>query len=285
MRTPTLPAVCAALLFASPVVGLNAQDTVRLSQTAREGRTPPPALNRLTDANILAILAVRNAAEIEAGLIASQKGSTPQVRQYGMMLVRDHRRAMAEGQTLATRLGVTPESPAGYAAPVPPEDVSALLSRRAIVAERVNEAAKARDPNAEAKTYKDQVRGTDEQAKHAVPTPPPPPNIVREPGESPPGLALKWLPGDTTAARLPGDPLAAAHAAAMLKLQGLAGQEFDRAFAEYAVLAHEGVLNEVQALLLPDADDARTKAMLEKKQISLINHRKAAERLLVGGGM
>ena len=52
------------------------------------------------------------------------------------------------------------------------------FTRAEASAERVNEAAKARDPNAEAKTYKDQVRGTDEQAKHAVATPPPPPTAL-----------------------------------------------------------------------------------------------------------
>jgi predicted outer membrane protein len=280
MRQGTWAALLAAAVMTGTAAGVGAQDTVRLSQTAREGRTPPPKPNRLTDANILAVLAVRNAAEIEAGLIASQKGSTPQVRAYGMMLVRDHRRAMAEGNALAARLGVTPESPAGYAAPAPPADASALLSKRSLEAERVNESAKARDPQAEAKTYKDQVRGTDVQGQHAVHTPPPPPNVVREPGTSP-GLALKWLPGDTTSSRLPDDPVAASHAAAMLKLQALSGAEFDRAFAEYAVIAHEGVLNEVQSMLLPDADHARLKAMLEKKQISLINHRRGAERLLM----
>ncbi len=64
------------------------------------------------DPTIVAIFDAANTVDIETGELAAQKGSTEAIRQFGMMLARDHQAVRKQGRDLAARLGVTPTPPA-----------------------------------------------------------------------------------------------------------------------------------------------------------------------------
>lgn len=70
---------------------------------------PDPALD---DATIVAIFDAANTADIETGQLAAERGSSKDVRDFGVMLVRDHQMVRQQGRDLAKRLGVTPTPPA-----------------------------------------------------------------------------------------------------------------------------------------------------------------------------
>ena len=66
----------------------------------------------LDDATIVAIFDAANTADIETGELAAKKGSTKEVREFGAMLVRDHKAVRQQGRDLAAKLGVVPTPPA-----------------------------------------------------------------------------------------------------------------------------------------------------------------------------
>jgi putative membrane protein len=63
------------------------------------------------DPTIVAIFDAANSADIETGALAQQRGSSREVRDFGAMLVRDHRAVRQQGRDLAAKLGVTPTPP------------------------------------------------------------------------------------------------------------------------------------------------------------------------------
>jgi putative membrane protein len=73
--------------------------------------TPAPAAPALDDATIVAIFDYANTKDIETGELAAKKGSTQAVRDFGMMLARDHKAVRQQGRDLAKKLGVTPTPP------------------------------------------------------------------------------------------------------------------------------------------------------------------------------
>jgi putative membrane protein len=68
---------------------------------------------KLDDPTIVAIFDAANTYDIETGLLASTKGNSQAVREFGEMLVRDHRNVRAQGRALAKSLNVTPTPPSG----------------------------------------------------------------------------------------------------------------------------------------------------------------------------
>jgi len=66
----------------------------------------------LTDANIFYVLDKANMLDSMTGAIAVPKGTSADVREYGQMMIRDHRALRQRGQALATKLGVTMAAPA-----------------------------------------------------------------------------------------------------------------------------------------------------------------------------
>lgn len=66
---------------------------------------------RLTDANILAVLDRVNAHEIEINQLAQKQGSSREVKEIAAAFVRDHTRMRADGQALAQEIGITPVMP------------------------------------------------------------------------------------------------------------------------------------------------------------------------------
>ena len=70
---------------------------------------------KLDDPTIVAIFDAANTYDIETGSLAATKGTTKAVRDFGKMLVRDHRSVRTQGRDLAKSLGVTPTPPKDFA--------------------------------------------------------------------------------------------------------------------------------------------------------------------------
>jgi len=88
------------------VAGLTAfQPSIVLAQAAA----------KLDDPTIVAIFDAANTYDIETGSLAASRGQSPAVRDFGKMLVRDHKNARAQGRDLARSLNVTPTPPKDFA--------------------------------------------------------------------------------------------------------------------------------------------------------------------------
>jgi putative membrane protein len=140
------------------------------------------------DPTIVAIFDAANTADMETGALAEQQGASREVRDFGAMLVRDHRAVRQQGRDLAAKLGVTP---------TPPKD----------------------------------------------------------------------------------DQSARDHTAAMARLRGLKGVEFDRAFLQHEAAFHQAVINAVQSTLLPAIDNPELKALVEKVAPAFQAHMQMAKEL------
>jgi putative membrane protein len=69
------------------------------------------ATRTLDDATIVAIFDGANTADIESGGLAVKRGASKEVREFGAMLVRDHKQVRQQGRDLAKKLHVTPTAP------------------------------------------------------------------------------------------------------------------------------------------------------------------------------
>jgi putative membrane protein len=83
----------------------------------------------LDDPTIVAIFDAANTADIETGTLAVQRGQSQEVRDYGAMLVRDHKAVRQMGRDLAAKLGVTPTPPADDAGAKAHADAMARLRK------------------------------------------------------------------------------------------------------------------------------------------------------------
>ena len=72
----------------------------------------PPAATALNDANIVYILDQANASDSARGTLASSKGTSSDVKDFGRMMAGEHHALRQQGQRLATKLSVTPVAPA-----------------------------------------------------------------------------------------------------------------------------------------------------------------------------
>jgi putative membrane protein len=104
MRKTTL--VSAALVAAVAVAAMLASSSQSFAANATKAAAPA-----LDDPTIVAIFDEANTADIETGELAVKKGSTKEVRDFGAMLVRDHKMVRQQGRDLAKKLGVTPTPP------------------------------------------------------------------------------------------------------------------------------------------------------------------------------
>ena len=81
---------------------------------APESPPTPAAAPALNDPTIVAIFDDANTADIETGQLATERGSTKAVRDFGAMLARDHKAVRQQGRDLAGKLGVTPTPPKDF---------------------------------------------------------------------------------------------------------------------------------------------------------------------------
>lgn len=80
--------------------------------TPRPAATPAAPLD---DPTIIAIFDAANTWDMETGALASTKATSKEVRDFGAMLVRDHRVVRQQGRDLAAKLGVQPTPPKDFA--------------------------------------------------------------------------------------------------------------------------------------------------------------------------
>jgi putative membrane protein len=67
--------------------------------------------HKLDDPTIVAIFDAANTADMETSALAEKHAASEEVRDFGAMLVRDHRMVRQQGRDLAAKLGVTPTPP------------------------------------------------------------------------------------------------------------------------------------------------------------------------------
>ena len=88
-----------------------------LTTDSATAATPAPTTPALKDANIAALLDEANTADSSAGKIASTKGTSADVKAFGVMMMNDHHALRKAGQDLVAKLGVTPMAPANDSLP------------------------------------------------------------------------------------------------------------------------------------------------------------------------
>lgn len=93
------------------IVGFAAAAAAMFVATPRAAQ----AQGKLDDPTIVAIFDAANTWDMEASTLAEKKGTTKEVRDLGMMFVRDHRMVRQQGRDLAKKLGVTPTPPKDFA--------------------------------------------------------------------------------------------------------------------------------------------------------------------------
>jgi putative membrane protein len=106
-------------------------DTTGAATADTAGMGAMPANAAWTDANIFALLDEANVADSTHGALASTKGTSAAVREYGRQMMRDHHTLRAQGEALAKRLNVTPAPPSGDTLPAHAQRVSDMLNTTA----------------------------------------------------------------------------------------------------------------------------------------------------------
>ena len=90
----------------------NAEEN-RTTDTAGGTVTAEPLPTQLTDANIVAVLDAANVADSAGGKLASTKGTSADVRNYGKLMMSEHHMLREQGQQVAKAANITPMPPAG----------------------------------------------------------------------------------------------------------------------------------------------------------------------------
>jgi putative membrane protein len=86
------------------------------------------AAPKLDDPTIVAIFDAANTYDMETGSLAASKGRSKAVRDFGAMLVRDHRNVRQQGRDLAKSLNLTPTPPKDF--PLATAHVAAMRTLR-----------------------------------------------------------------------------------------------------------------------------------------------------------
>jgi putative membrane protein len=73
------------------------------------------AASKLDDPTIVAIFDAANTYDMETASLAASRARSKDVREFGAMLVRDHRNARQQGRDLAKKLHVIPTPPKNFA--------------------------------------------------------------------------------------------------------------------------------------------------------------------------
>jgi putative membrane protein len=178
MRPIRLSSRVTAVAAAASIIALAAcskQEAPPADTTPAAAPVPAPAAApAINDAQIAHIVVTADALDSAAGVLAAQKGSSKDVKDFAKMMVTDHGAVNKQAVALATKLNVTPED----------NDVSRQLKTGA-------------DAN-------------------------------------------------------------------IAKLQGLTGKEFDKAYIDNEVTYHQAVADAMSQKLIPGAQNAELKALLEK---------------------
>lgn len=109
-RIATLVLAAAAMAACARGDDNNANTT---TDTAGGSVTAEPLPTQLNDANIVAVLDAANASDSASGQLASTKGTSADVKNYGKMMVGEHHMLREQGQALAKKENITPMAPTG----------------------------------------------------------------------------------------------------------------------------------------------------------------------------
>ncbi len=88
------------------------RDTSAAKVVAPVDSAAAPAATALNDANIVYILDQANASDSARGTLATAKGTSSDVKDFGRMMAGEHHALRQQGLRLATKLSVTPAAPA-----------------------------------------------------------------------------------------------------------------------------------------------------------------------------
>jgi putative membrane protein len=98
--------------LAATVVLVTALVIAPASAAPGDGTTSTaPQARALDDPTIIAIFDAANTVDMETGALAAKRGASKEVREFGAMLVRDHKGVRQMGRDLAGKLKVTPTPP------------------------------------------------------------------------------------------------------------------------------------------------------------------------------
>src|SRR5687767_15981996 len=95
----------------SPVIATFVAAALLASAATAESFHRTTTAAELDDPTIVAIFDAANTADIETGTLAAERGASKEVRDFGAMLVRDHKQVRQQGRDLAKKLAVTPTPP------------------------------------------------------------------------------------------------------------------------------------------------------------------------------
>ena len=127
MRINKLAAVLSIAVLGACAKDKAGYDSTKVDTAAATSATPAPA-PALTDANIAALLDEANMADSAAGKIASTKGTSADVKAFGVMMMKDHHALRKAGQDLVTKLNVTPTPPANDSLPAKAQMIADSLN-------------------------------------------------------------------------------------------------------------------------------------------------------------
>jgi len=108
----TLAVATFAIAACSKKESASTDSTAASSTMAGDTAVAANASGGWSDANIVALLDEANMADSAAGSIASTKGTSAAVRDFGKQMMRDHHALRTQGADLAKKLNVTPAAPA-----------------------------------------------------------------------------------------------------------------------------------------------------------------------------
>lgn len=107
---------CLFLLAACTSEGSQAAE--RQADTAgRRDSIAGVAAASMGEEHVIALLEQTHAADSAIGLLAAQRGTTSEVKEFGRMILREHHALRRDAAAIATQLGIAPQAPR-----VPPDE-------------------------------------------------------------------------------------------------------------------------------------------------------------------
>ncbi len=112
------------------MAGAGTTDTSMAAGTGSSTSMKAPAAT-MTDAQIFAMLAAANRGEIDAGKMASTKATNASVRSFARDMVTAHTKMLNDGNALAKKLNITPDTTAADSINAMNQSTAATLSSTA----------------------------------------------------------------------------------------------------------------------------------------------------------
>lgn len=95
----------------------------RQDTTGRRDSIAAAAAASMSEAQVLGLLAASNSADSALGALGAARGSSPEVKEFGRMILREHHALRAEAMGLGRQLGIAVDAPR-----VPPDEPPAAAT-------------------------------------------------------------------------------------------------------------------------------------------------------------